>query len=48
MKPDAGTVRIFGQPMNEAFKDRIGYLPEERGLYKRLTAIGIDPLSCPP
>jgi len=39
MKPDAGTVKIFNQPMNEAFKDRIGYLPEERGLYKRLTAI---------
>jgi ABC-2 type transport system ATP-binding protein len=39
MKPDAGSVKIFGQPMNEAFKDRIGYLPEERGLYKRLTAM---------
>lgn len=39
MKPDSGTVKIFNQPMNEAFKDRIGYLPEERGLYKRLTAI---------
>ncbi|HDD61601.1 MAG: sodium ABC transporter [Chloroflexota bacterium] len=39
MKPDIGTVKIFDQSMNEAFKDRIGYLPEERGLYKRLTAI---------
>jgi len=39
MKPDSGVVRIFGQPMNEALKDHIGYLPEERGLYKRLTAI---------
>jgi ABC-2 type transport system ATP-binding protein len=27
--------------MNEALKDRIGYLPEERGLYKRLTAIDL-------
>jgi ABC-2 type transport system ATP-binding protein len=39
MKPDSGTVKIFGQQMNEALKDQIGYLPEERGLYKRLTAI---------
>jgi ABC-2 type transport system ATP-binding protein len=39
MKPDSGEVKIFGQKMNEAFKDQIGYLPEERGLYKRLTAI---------
>ena len=39
MKPDSGVVRIFGQPMNEALQDHIGYLPEERGLYKRLTAI---------
>ncbi len=39
MKPDNGSVRIFNQPMNEGFKDRIGYLPEERGLYKRLTAM---------
>jgi ABC-2 type transport system ATP-binding protein len=39
LRPDSGTVRVFGQPMNEALKDRIGYLPEERGLYKRLTAM---------
>lgn len=39
MKPDSGEVKIFGQHMNEALKDLIGYLPEERGLYKRLTAI---------
>jgi len=39
MKPDSGTVKLFGQQMNEALKDHIGYLPEERGLYKRLTAI---------
>jgi len=39
MKPDSGEVKLFGQPMNETLKDQIGYLPEERGLYKRLTAI---------
>lgn len=41
MKPDSGEVKIFGQQMNEALKDLIGYLPEERGLYKRLTAIDL-------
>jgi ABC-2 type transport system ATP-binding protein len=39
MKPDSGEVKVFGKPMNEALKNQIGYLPEERGLYKRLTAM---------
>ncbi len=39
MKPDSGEVAIFGRPMGEDLKNRIGYLPEERGLYKMLTAI---------
>ena len=39
LKPDSGEVRIFGEAANEALKNKIGYLPEERGLYKRLTAI---------
>jgi ABC-2 type transport system ATP-binding protein len=33
-RPDAGTARIFGDRLDEAKKRRIGYLPEERGLYK--------------
>jgi len=41
MKPDSGVVKIFGQQMDEAIKDQIGYLPEERGLYKRLSAIDL-------
>lgn len=39
IKPDSGEVFVFGQKMNESFKNRIGYLPEERGLYKKLSAI---------
>ena len=35
-KPDAGEVRVFGGKMTEAAKNRIGYLPEERGLYQDL------------
>jgi len=33
-KPDAGTVRVFGGALDQEKKRRIGYLPEERGLYK--------------
>ena len=33
-KPDSGKVAVFGGPMDEAKKNRIGYLPEERGLYQ--------------
>lgn len=35
-KPDRGEVNVLGGPMTEAKKERIGYLPEERGLYKDL------------
>ncbi|PKN85057.1 MAG: sodium ABC transporter [Chloroflexi bacterium HGW-Chloroflexi-8] len=33
-KPDSGTVKIFGGKMSEEKKQRLGYLPEERGLYQ--------------
>ncbi len=36
-KADAGKVTIFGEPFSESVKDRIGYLPEERGLYRDQT-----------
>lgn len=39
IRPDSGEVEIFGQRMNEASKDKIGYLPEEKGLYRKLSAI---------
>lgn len=35
-KPDSGLVSVLGGPMNESKKDRIGYLPEERGLYQEV------------
>jgi ABC-2 type transport system ATP-binding protein len=34
LKPDSGTIRVLGAPLTEAIKNRIGYLPEERGLYR--------------
>jgi len=33
-KPESGQVSILGGKMDEAKKDRIGYMPEERGLYQ--------------
>ena len=35
-RPDSGEIRVFGRPFDERVKARIGYLPEERGLYKDL------------
>jgi ABC-2 type transport system ATP-binding protein len=40
-RPDQGKVAIFGGPMDEAKKDRIGYMPEERGLYQDLPLEGV-------
>src|SRR5665648_1001569 len=34
IKPDTGTIKIMGEPIHAKIKDRIGYLPEERGLYQ--------------
>src|SRR6476620_662705 len=37
--PDEGEITLFGQHMSSAMQDRIGYLPEERGLYKKLKIV---------
>jgi ABC-2 type transport system ATP-binding protein len=37
IRPDTGTVRVFGEPRRREHLDRLGYLPEERGLYTKLT-----------
>jgi ABC-2 type transport system ATP-binding protein len=34
--PDSGQVLFDGQPLNQSHIARIGYLPEERGLYKKM------------
>lgn len=34
--PDQGEIAIMGKPFSEELKDRIGYLPEERGLYPKM------------
>jgi ABC-2 type transport system ATP-binding protein len=37
--PDSGEVKIFGKQINPKMQERIGYLPEERGLYKKMKVI---------
>lgn len=37
IRPDSGEIRILDDRLSEKTKDQIGYLPEERGLYKKLT-----------
>jgi len=39
LRPDSGEVTILGEKLNEATKNKLGYLPEERGLYKKLKVI---------
>ena len=33
-RPDSGSARVFGGTLDQAKKRRVGYMPEERGLYK--------------
>jgi ABC-2 type transport system ATP-binding protein len=35
--PDEGVISVLGHPKASEVKDRIGYLPEERGLYRKMT-----------
>jgi len=39
IKPDSGEVTILGEKLAEATKDKLGYMPEERGLYKKLSVL---------
>ena len=34
--PDSGVVSMFGEPLRRSHMQRLGYLPEERGLYKKM------------
>src|SRR3954463_16395135 len=41
IRPDEGSVLTFGHPRTRDDLDRLGYLPEERGLYTKLTVIDV-------
>ena len=38
--PSAGKVSVLGESDGRAVRGRIGFLPEERGLYRRMTPVG--------
>jgi len=37
--PDSGAVSLFGRPFDRSVLARVGYLPEERGLYKKMNVL---------
>ena len=37
--PDTGKIELFGQKISVELQNRIGYLPEERGLYKKMKIV---------
>src|ERR1700735_3501442 len=37
--PDSGKINLFGKPFERKSLERVGYLPEERGLYKKMKVI---------
>src|SRR5664279_5440214 len=37
--PDSGTVSLFGKPFERKALHKVGYLPEERGLYKKMKVV---------
>ena len=37
--PDSGQVSLFGKPFERKSLERVGYLPEERGLYKKMKVV---------
>lgn len=41
LRPDEGEIAVFGGPMTEQSKQRIGYLPEERGLYRNVSVLEV-------
>src|SRR5690242_21801978 len=37
--PDSGEINVFGKPFERKSLHKIGYLPEERGLYKKMKVL---------
>ena len=39
LTPDEGSITLFGEPASRGHADRIGFLPEERGLYRKMEVL---------
>jgi ABC-2 type transport system ATP-binding protein len=41
IRPDSGSIRLFGEPASARARGRVGYMPEERGLYRKMTVTAV-------
>ena len=41
LRPDSGRILVSGRPSTDADHDKVGYLPEERGLYRKQKVIDV-------
>ncbi len=41
IRPDSGAIRMFGEPASSTVRRRVGYMPEERGLYRKMTVAAV-------
>jgi ABC-2 type transport system ATP-binding protein len=41
LRPDSGRLSVLGHPTAAEVRHRIGYMPEERGLYRKMTVLGV-------
>lgn len=39
IEPDSGSIQVMGRPHHISANDQIGYLPEERGIYRKMTVL---------
>ena len=37
--PDSGSISLFGEPISDKTKSKIGYLPEERGIFQKMKVL---------
>ncbi len=41
IRPDGGEIRLFNESSSCSVRSRVGYMPEERGLYRKMTAAAV-------
>jgi ABC-2 type transport system ATP-binding protein len=41
IRPDSGSIRLFGDSASARARNRVGYMPEERGLYRKMTVTAV-------
>jgi ABC-2 type transport system ATP-binding protein len=41
IRPDSGSIRLFGEPASARARGSVGYMPEERGLYRKMTVTAV-------